>query len=128
MSSAPSHRDPLLSLVIPTRENCETLRDTLRTMVSQKTTAAEFIVSDNVSADATREVVEEVDDPRLTYIRTPRRLSMVDNFQFAYERARWRFLMFIGDNDAVMPGALAELESYAASGSSEIYHWWPHMY
>lgn len=119
---------PLLSLIIPTRERCDTLRVTLKTVLGQDSAETEVLVSDNVSQDDTRQVVASFHDPRLRYIATPRRLSMCDNFEFACEHSKGRYVMFIGDDDALMPGALRKLEAEIRKDKSEIYFWPTHSY
>src|ERR1700730_16260932 len=98
--------DPMISLIIPTRERAQTLVFTLASALNQDSQAFEVIVSDNVSKDETCAVVERCMDSRSRYIRTERRLSMCDNYEFALQQARGKYVIFIGDDDAVMPHAL----------------------
>ena len=76
------------TVVIPTRERCDTLEHTLRTCVMQEYTNLEIIVSDNYSQDHTREVVEYFKDSRIRYINTGKRISMSDNYEFALSHVK----------------------------------------
>src|SRR5687767_2195524 len=96
---------PLISIVIPTRERVETLRSTLRTALNQESQRIEVLVSDNASTDGTAEFVASIRDPRLRYVNPGQRVSMSDNWDFALRSARGEYVVIIGDDDAVVPGA-----------------------
>jgi glycosyltransferase involved in cell wall biosynthesis len=98
--------NPNLTVIVPTRERADTLRHTLRTLVSQDFQDCEFVVSDNFSQDETRAVVESFTDPRIRYINTGKRLSMSQNWEFALEQSRGDYVTYIGDDDGFIPGAL----------------------
>jgi glycosyltransferase involved in cell wall biosynthesis len=120
---------PKISLIIPTRERAETLAFTIRTALAQSSHDYEVIISDNVSADGTRDVVKAFDDKRLRYVNTERRLSMCDNYEFGLQHATGEYVLFIGDDDAVIPGRLDELLSILAALPSPTIHMWPlHVY
>jgi glycosyltransferase involved in cell wall biosynthesis len=99
--------NPKITVIIPTRERCETLGASIRTCIEQDYDNLEIIVSDNVSRDRTEAVVRSFVDPRLRYIKTDRRLSMTGNYEFALSHARPGFVTIIGDDDGLMPGAVA---------------------
>jgi glycosyltransferase involved in cell wall biosynthesis len=119
---------PLISLIIPTRERAETLFFTLQTALNQTSDNYEVVVSDNLSQDNTMEVVRNFSDPRLIYFNTGQRLSMSDNWEFALEKARGKYIVFIGDDDAVVPGGIDKLEDIIQQRHSDVYIWWPSMY
>ena len=120
---------PLLSLIIPTRERAETLAFTLATALEQQSRDYEIIVSDNASADHTKAVVDKLGDARIYYFCTGQRLSMCDNYEFALERARGDYVIFIGDDDAVVPGAIDHLMSLFRPAREKVIHMWPlHTY
>jgi len=123
-----NHGEPVISLVIPTRERCETLKYTLKTAVDQASTEYEIIVSDNFSQDDTKKIVEEFRDNRIKYINTGKRLSMCDNWDFALEHLRGEYVIFIGDDDGVMPGAIDRLQEIIRKQPSAIYFWQAHQY
>ena len=120
---------PLLSLIIPTRERAETLAFTLTTALEQQSRDYEIIVSDNASADRTKAVVDNLADTRIHYFNTGQRLSMCDNYEFALERARGDYVIFIGDDDAVVPNAIDHLLSLFRTAREKLIHMWPlHTY
>ena len=119
----------LMSIVIPTRERADTLVYTLASALDQRSTDFEVIVSDNFSADQTRAVVAAVDDPRVRYFNTGERLSMCGNYEFALKQCRGEYVIYIGDDDAVIPGALDLLLDKLRRLPEPVIHMWPlHVY
>jgi len=78
-----SSDNPLITVIIPTRERADTLETCLQTVVAQTYPNLKIIVSDNCSNDNTKDVVLSFDDKRITYLNTGRRLSMTHNWEFA---------------------------------------------
>lgn len=124
-----SGADPLVSVIIPTRSRARTLEVTLATALDQRSQDYEVIVSNNLSEDDTREVVGGVKDARLRYFETGQRLSMCDNYEFALTQARGTYVIIIGDDDAVIPGALDDLIAILKAVPEPTIHMWPlHIY
>jgi glycosyltransferase involved in cell wall biosynthesis len=119
---------PLLSVIIPTRERAETLYFAIQTALDQTSNNFEVIVSDNFSQDHTREVVRNFNDPRLIYFNTGHRLSMSENWEFALEKARGEYIVFIGDDDAILPDGIQRLETIIQERQNEVYMWAPSIY
>lgn len=120
--------EPLISVVIPTRERAAKLRYTLQTVLSQPGDDFEVVVSDNASEDATAETVSSFRDSRLRYFRTPSRLSMCDNWEFAFERTTGKYLIYIGDDDALAPDSLNDLAAAVRDFAARLYCWEAHIY
>jgi glycosyltransferase involved in cell wall biosynthesis len=94
------------TILIPTRERSNTLFHTIQTCLNQTYNNYEIIISDNYSQDNTKEVVDFFNDSRIKYINTGCRLSMSQNFDFALSHVIDGYLMFIGDDDAILPNSL----------------------
>lgn len=95
------------TVIIPTRERADVLASALKSVTSQDFDDLEIIVSDNASADDTRDVVLANADTRLRYIRTDKRLAMSGNWEFAMSHVTGDWVTIIGDDDALLPGSLA---------------------
>lgn len=120
---------PLLSLIIPTRERAQTLAYTLATALDQQSRDYEVVVSDNHSSDGTRPVVEGLADARVVYVNTGQRLSMCDNYEFALSKAQGRYILIIGDDDAVIPNRLDDLLARLRATDRPVPFSWPlHVY
>src|SRR5229473_3470161 len=101
---------PRFTVIIPTRQRGDVLGAALKTVTAQNYDALEILVSDNCSSDQTRDVVHAVRDQRIRYIRTCKRLSMSHNWEFALSHVSGdRWVMVIGDDDGLMPGALERI-------------------
>lgn len=93
-----------ISIIIPTRERALYLRHCLRTVLDIDDDGIEIVVSDNASTDETAEVLAEVSDPRLKAINTGHRVPMRENFEFSLSHATGDYVIYIGDDDAFIPG------------------------
>src|SRR5262249_35176714 len=114
---------PKFSIVIPTRERATTLFHTLRTCLEQRFDRYEVIVSDNAGSPPTRAAVESFSSPRLRYLRTPRLLSMSSNWDFAVGHAEGDFIFVLGDDDALLPHALTELDRFTTAHDARAVRW-----
>lgn len=124
---------PLLSLIVPTRERATYLFHCLRTCLASDEPGLEVLVMDNASSPETRAVVERVGDPRLRYLRSDTRLSMRDNFERGLDAARGEIICFLGDDDGILPGAVAEVISTFAAlelealSAARAHYFWPDL-
>ena len=112
-----------ISLVIPTRERAEFLAGCLDTALRVNDPDFEIIVSDNCSQDNTAEVVAARSDPRLRYIRTSERCSMRANFENGLQAAKGDYIIFIGDDDGVLPSGIAHLRELLVHYRPEAVSW-----
>jgi glycosyltransferase involved in cell wall biosynthesis len=118
------------TIIVPTKDRCATLRHTLRTCLNQTYENFEVLVSDNCSQDETSQVVSELSNPKLRYVRTPRPLSMSENFEFALGHVNEGFVIFIGDDDGLYPDAVARAAAISSkfnvkviAGKTSTYIW-----
>lgn len=118
------------TVIIPTRERCDVLKSALDTCTAQEYDNLEIIVSDNASLDKTKEVVESFRDKRIRYINTGKRVSMTDNWEFALSHVNDGYVTYLGDDDGLLPGSLAEINEIinltgceALSCKTAVYFW-----
>lgn len=97
------------TVIIPTRERVDTLLHCLRTIVAQDYADLTIIVSDNFSQDNTREVVASFSDSRIQYINPGKRMSMTHHWEFALSHVTTGWVMIVGDDDGLLPGALTKI-------------------
>ena len=97
------------SVLIPTKDRPLTLPYAIRSCVSQAHEKLEVIILDNCCDERTREVVESFDDNRIVHARTDQSLSMTANFERGLHLAKGDYIIYIGDDDALMPNALSQL-------------------
>lgn len=125
---------PRFTIIIPTRDRCDTLTHTLKTCLLQDYPNFEVIVSDNYSSDQTKKIVTEFGHPNIRYINTGRRVSMSENWEFALQEVTGEYVTIIGDDDALLPGALSAIsviinntQTNAISWRQASYHWPNHI-
>lgn len=101
----------LISIVIPTRNNVQTLEHTLRTCLYDQGNDFEVVISDNSSLDNndTLELVQSLNDPRIKYYRPERELLLKESFEFAYCQTKGEFIFSIGSDDGVLHHGLERL-------------------
>lgn len=101
------------SIVVPTRNRAHLLRHALASALSVDFDDFEVVASDNCSTDATAEVMRQAAHPRLRTVRPDRSLSMVDHWEFALGQARGDWVLFLCDDDALLPQTLAVTDDLA---------------
>lgn len=123
---------PRFSVVIPTRERADTLRAALRTCLDQSFDDYEVVVADNASSPPTRAAVEAAAAAapagRVRYVRAPEPLAMSRNWELGVGHARGEYVLVIGDDDGLLPHALAELDRLARDTGAKAIRWVPAYY
>jgi glycosyltransferase involved in cell wall biosynthesis len=106
---------PHITVIIPTRERADVLEKSLKTCINQDYDNMTIIVSDNFSVDNTKEIALGVNDKRVRYLNTGRRLSMSHNYEFALSHAADGWVTIIGDDDGLLPGSIARVADIVRS-------------
>ena len=114
---------PKFSVLIPTRERHDTLHFSIRSILEQSFRNFELIIADNLSSPATRECVDKFGDSRLKYVRTSERLAMSDNWEFGLKHCGGDYVFILGDDDALIPNALAEAAAVLSLMPDKILSW-----
>lgn len=102
------------SIVIPARNSAYTLRHTLRTCLEQRYKGDyEIVVSDNSTGHnaAVFELCQELNDPRIVYIKTPRDLRLARSFEYAFLHTTGEYVLSLGSDDGLLPWALETLDT-----------------
>lgn len=114
------------SIVIPTRSRAAYLGACIKSVLRAVENAGcevEVLVSDNASEDNTREVFAAFSHPALRYVRRESRLSMRMNFEACLNEVTGTHIIFIGDDDAVLPHGLAVLRQTFEQTGANIINW-----
>jgi chlorobactene glucosyltransferase len=133
-------RTPLVSVIIPARDEERSIERTVRAMLAQTYPALELIVVNDRSTDRTSDILGSIDDPRLIVIEgqepPPGWLGKPHALHLGAQRARGELLLFV-DADLVyapdaVAAAVAQLEESGASMLSllphfELHGFWEHV-
>lgn len=125
------------SIVIPARNSSFSLRETLKTCLNLRYKGNyEIVISDN-STNGNKEVyklVNEINDSRIKYYKTPSDLRLPKSFEYAFLKAKGEFVLSIGSDDAILPWSLDVLKQVLDKNpNSEIIQWdrgfyaWPNF-
>lgn len=114
---------PKLSVVIPTKDRADTLLHTLRTVTKQNYKNLEIIISDNASLDNTKEIVMSYTDERIKYNNTRIRLGMSENWEYGLSLVTGDYVMFLGDDDGLLPEACKDVAALIKSTGTEAIIW-----
>ena len=114
--NAPAER-PLLTIAIPTFNRAAQLEGLLEVLEPQLAGRpdVELFVSDNCSEDTTPTVIACAEQrfrnagARLRAHRHPENIGSDANFAFCFREAAGRFFWMCGDDDLIVPGAVAEM-------------------
>jgi len=121
------------TVVIPTRERCDTLISCINSVLSQDYENYNILVSDNDSKDLTKEIVNSISSPKIRYVNTGQRVSMSHNWEYALSHVDSGWVTVLGDDDALVPGALKrvsqliEITGATAIRSNGAYYAWPSL-
>ena len=131
MKQLPDERK--FTIIIPTRERADTLIYTIESALAQDYMNLEVLVSDNDSNDNTADLVSRFNDARIRYINTGKRVSMSHNWEFALDHVTEGWITVLGDDDAILPGALSSVNKVIdetgalAIRSNGCEYYWPSL-
>jgi glycosyltransferase involved in cell wall biosynthesis len=116
----PDAARPLLTIAIPTYNRVEHLDELLAVLQPQLAALpqVELLLSDNASDDGTAELIALARERfgtagiRLTTYRHAVNVGADANFVSCYRRAQGHFFWICGDDDLIVPGALAKVVSH----------------
>jgi len=102
------------SIVLPVSNNIDTFKYTLQTCLDVHYAGSyEILVSDNSINGSTvvYDYVQQINDKRIKYYKTPRALQLAKSFEFAFLQAKGEFIFSIGADDGVLPWCLDVLKT-----------------
>ncbi|HEY3731877.1 MAG TPA: glycosyltransferase [Steroidobacteraceae bacterium] len=102
---------PQFSVVIPTCNRETTVDRALRSVAAQSFDDYEVIVVDDASTDGTPELLQAVRSERCHLIRNEIRLGVSAARNRGVQAATGQWIVFLDDDDHLIPGALAALDN-----------------
>lgn len=89
------------------------LRQTIASALAQGIEDFEILISDDSGGEDILPVVEQFRDPRIRYSRTAGRIGAAENCEVLWAQASREHVMYLLDDDLLMPHALPELTALA---------------
>jgi glycosyltransferase domain-containing protein len=99
MSKNSFQQQPLVSVIIPTYNRPEYLKQALASAIQQSYQNIEIIVSDNCSTEKTQDIVQSFRDTRIRYWRQPENKGMFANQMHAFKMAQGKYVASLHDDD-----------------------------
>ncbi len=110
----------LISVIIPTRNRLEFLRESVASVQAQSSARWELIVVDDCSQDGTWDWLGSLGDARVRALRFERRRERSEARNAGLAAARGEYVLFLDDDDWLEPDALFRLERAAARAPAAI--------
>lgn len=102
---------PFFSIVIPTKNRPDYLRDSIQSVLLQDFDDYELIVSDNFNEAPTQEVIHEFSGhPKFTSYRTTEEMNMISHWEFATRKATGKYVLLLADRKVYYQGALKKIQ------------------
>ena len=100
---------PFFSVVIPTHNRAEMLKDAMQSVLDQTFQEFEMLVIDDYSTDHTQEAVASFNDYRISYIMNDRGTGGAGTRNAGILRAKGKWVAFLDDDDVWLPQKLSVL-------------------
>ena len=113
---------PRVSIVVPTYNQAELLREALASVLSQSVSDWEAVIVNNFSSDHTEQVVADFADPRFVLINFANHgvIAASRNLGIAHARGEW--VAFLDSDDAWYPDKLAKCLDLARDDIDMVTH------
>ncbi|MBN3910194.1 MAG: glycosyltransferase family 2 protein [Nostoc sp. NMS1] len=109
MSLSQECQQPLVSVIIPTYNRPDYLKQAIGSAIKQTYQNIEIIVSDNCSEENTQAIVASFGDSRIRFWRHQQNVGMLANQQHGFKMARGKYVASLHDDDMWNEDFLAKL-------------------
>lgn len=109
MSLTIASPQPLVSIIIPTYNRPEYLKQAIASAVKQTYENIEILVCDNCSLESPEKIVESFADSRIRFWRQPQNLGMLGNQMYGFKMATGKYVASLHDDDMWTEEFLAKL-------------------
>jgi glycosyltransferase involved in cell wall biosynthesis len=101
-----SPASPLVSVLVSAHDAAAYVRLAVESVLRQTLADLELVVVDDGSSDATPEILESIDDSRLTVLRNDERLGLATSLNRALDTASGRYVARLDADDVALPDRL----------------------
>ncbi len=117
-----NNNSPTVTVVIPTYNQADYLREALRSVINQSFTNWCVIVVNNFSTDHTKQVVDEINDARITIVDFRNEGIIAASRNIGIQRATSTYVAFLDSDDWWMPTKLDRCASELDKGYDLVCH------
>lgn len=111
---------PFFSVIVPTHRRPELLRRALSSVLGQSCRDFELVVIDDAGDAATALAAAELLRPADTFLRRAGAPGPAGSRNAGLDLARGEWIVFLDDDDALMPGHLAAIQAEARTGAGPV--------
>lgn len=112
---------PFFSIVIPTKNRPELLRDAISSVLLQNFDDYELIISDNFNDKRTVKVINEFrSNYHVNYIRTEKELNVPDHWEFATKKTKGTYTLILTDRSFLRQGALRDIHNTILESKKDV--------
>lgn len=97
---------PLITVVLTTYNRCRLLQRAINSVLGGNYDNFELIIVDNASTDGTSEVISQIKDPRVQYVRMPDNGGALSARNRGFDMAQGEYITTLDDDDELTPDAL----------------------
>jgi glycosyltransferase involved in cell wall biosynthesis len=121
------------SIVIPTRNNDQTISKTIESCLNLNYSDFEIIIQDNSSNNETFKIIQQLNNSKIKYFKNITELHMTENWNLAVGNSSGEWVILLGGDDAIRRNALQKIEEVIQSTSVECITWslavytWPNF-
>jgi glycosyltransferase involved in cell wall biosynthesis len=103
--------NPKLSIGIPVYNGAQTIKATLKSIVSQLRDGVEIVISDNASEDNTPQIIEKFKEQynQIIYFRNNNNVGADKNIDLCVRRSRSKFVWLFADDDIMVHGGIEKI-------------------
>jgi glycosyltransferase involved in cell wall biosynthesis len=103
---------PLVSICIPAWERPVLVRETIQSCLDQTYRDIEVVITDDSRTDRVERATADLRaDPRVRYMRNPRRLGQAGNVNRLFDVAKGDRVVLLHDDDVLLPGAIEAMDA-----------------
>lgn len=115
---------PLFSIITPTFRRPELLKRNIKSVREQTFKNYEHIIVDDGNDSATAELIRELSDDKITFIRHETSKGAAGSYNTGIQRSRGQLILFLDDDDEYMPSFLEKMHSaFSTAGKDTGFIW-----
>lgn len=115
------NRSPLVTVVLTTYNRCHLLPRAINSVLNGGYQNFELLVMDDASSDSTPEIMAQMRDPRIRYIRMAENGGVLRLRNRGFDEARGEYVAILDDDDELLPGALdSVVEEFEKTANDQV--------